>query len=140
MRRPLRGVRGGADVGRGAAVALRAAGVRVAYEPRARTEHGFPGALRQLKKHFDRGYDGVTVYRLDDGGVLRGTRAFRRFGALALAGITARRVVLDWVRMARQRRQIGIAALTLPYFCAVVVATRTLELLGGMTAIARRRA
>lgn len=119
---------------------LRAAGVRVVYEPRARTAHGFPGARRLLKKHFDRGYDGVAVYRLDDGGVLRGTRAFRRFGALALAGITARRVVLDWVRMARQRRQIGIAALTLPYFCAVVVATRTLELLGGMTAIVRRRA
>ena len=89
---------------------LRAAGVRVVYEPRARTAHGFAGALRLLKKHFDRGYDGVTVYRLDDGGVLRGTRAFRRFGALALAGIIARRVVVDWVRMARQRRQIGIAA------------------------------
>ena len=118
---------------------LRAAGVRVVYEPRARTTHGFAGALRQLKKHFDRGYEGVTVYRLDDRGVLRGTRAFRRFGALALAGITARRVFIDWIRMARQRRQIGIAAIMLPYFCAVVVATRTLQLIGGITAIAREK-
>jgi glycosyltransferase involved in cell wall biosynthesis len=119
---------------------LRAAGVNVVYEPRARTSHGFSGTLPLLKKHFDRGYDGVTVYRLDDSSVLRGTRAFRRFGALALAGITARRIILDWIKMARQRRQIGISAFALPYFCTVVVLTRFLELIGGMTAIARRSA
>lgn len=116
---------------------LRAAGLRMIYEPRAVTVHGYTGAGTLLKKHIDRGYDGVTVYRLDEAGVLRGTRAFRRFGALALVGITARRVAVDWIRMARKRRQIGISALALPYYCAVVVATRSLELVGGLRACAR---
>lgn len=118
---------------------LRAAGGRVVYEPRARTVHGYAGALTLLKKHFDRGYDGVTVYRLDDDGVLRGTRLFRRLGPIALVGITARRVVMDWIRMTRTRRQIGIPALALPYFCAVVVGTRLLELAGGFVAVAAPR-
>jgi glycosyltransferase involved in cell wall biosynthesis len=119
---------------------LRAAGTRMLYEPRARTAHGYSSASTLIRKHLDRGYDGVTVYRLDDGGVLRGTRAFRRFGALALVGITARRVAVDWMRLVRQRRQIGIPALALPYFWAVVVVTRSLELAGGLRACARSNA
>ena len=118
---------------------LRAAGKRVIYEHRARTMHGFSGAGALLRKHFDRGYDGVTVYRLDDAGVLRGSRWFRRLGPLALAAITPRRIVVDWMRMARHRRQIGISALALPYYCAVVVGTRFLELAGGFVAIASPR-
>ena len=118
---------------------LRAAGARVVYEPRARTSHGFAGALNLFKKHFDRGYDGVTVYRLDEQCVLRGTPFFRRFGPIALVGITGRRVVLDWIRLARERRQIGIPALAVPYFCAVVVTTRLMELAGGFVAIATPR-
>jgi glycosyltransferase involved in cell wall biosynthesis len=118
---------------------LRAAGSRMLYEPRAATQHGFASGPVLLRKHFDRGYDGVTVYRLDDGGVLRGTRWVRRFGALALVGITARRVVVDWIRMARHRRQIGISAAALPYYCAVVIVTRSLELAGGFTAIVSPR-
>ena len=102
---------------------LRAAGARMLYEPRAAVQHGFTTFRKTLGKHFNRGYDGVTVYRVDEQGVLRGTRWFRRFGALALVAITARRVVVDWIRMARHRRQIGIAAAALPYYCAVVVVT-----------------
>jgi glycosyltransferase involved in cell wall biosynthesis len=118
---------------------LRAAGARVVYEPRARTFHGYSGGLTLLRKHFDRGYDGVGVYRLDEQCVLRGTRLFRRLGPIALVGLTGRRIVMDWVRMTRKRRQIGISALALPYFCAVVVGTRMLELVGGFVAIASPR-
>ncbi len=113
---------------------LRAAGARVLYEPRARTAHGFSGGATLLRKHFDRGYDGVTVYRLDERAVLRGTRIFRRLGALALVGITGRRIALDWIRLVRQRRQIGISAPAVPLFCAVVVGTRLIELAGGFAA------
>jgi cellulose synthase/poly-beta-1,6-N-acetylglucosamine synthase-like glycosyltransferase len=119
---------------------LRAAGVRVVYEPRARTMHGFPGARRMLLKELERGYDAVDVYRLDDECVLRGTRWFRRLGGFALFGITARRIVLDWRRLAGQRRQIGISAFALPYVCAVIVVVRLLELLGGLRACAARSA
>jgi glycosyltransferase involved in cell wall biosynthesis len=114
---------------------LRAAGARIVYEPRARVAHGCPNGVGILQKHFDRGYDGVGVYRLDEQCVLRGTRFFRRLGAIALVGITGRRIVLDWVLLARQHSQIGISAFGAPYWCAVTVMTRLVELFGGFVAI-----
>jgi glycosyltransferase involved in cell wall biosynthesis len=114
---------------------LRAAGERVDYEPRAIVVHGV-GDIRGtefLRKHFARGFDGVSVYRLDDEGALRGSALLRRFGPAALVPITARRIALDWVRLARKRRQIGITAVSLPYFAMVAVALRLVEF-GGMVA------
>ena len=114
---------------------LRAAGARVIYEPRAVVKHGLDVAgLGFIRKHFDRGYDGVSVYRLDDDAVLRGTRLFRRLGGMALVPLTARRVVVDWVRLLRHRRQIGISLFTLPYFAFIAGLTRLIELAGGLTA------
>jgi len=118
---------------------LRAHGARVVYEPRAVVSHGIDVAgLGFAAKHFARGFDGANVYRLDDAGVLRGTPLVRRFGPLALAPLAARRIALDWVRLARDRRQIGIPIVSLPYYAAVMVATRLIELAGGVTAFVRR--
>jgi len=115
---------------------LRAAGARIVYEPRAVVAHGLDiRGLGFVRKHFDRGYDGVSVYRLDDRAVLRGTRLFRRLGGLALVGIVGRRIVADWVRLARQRRQIGIPAVAVPYCGAVALVTRLIELAGGLMAV-----
>ena len=114
---------------------LRAAGARIVYEERAIVEHGLDiRGLGFVRKHFDRGYDAVTVYRLDERALLRGTPLFRRVGAAALAPIVGRRIVLDWVRLARHHRQIGISPFALPYFGAVVVGTRMIELAGGLLA------
>jgi len=115
---------------------LRSAGLRMEYEPEARTSHAFPGGAATMRKHFDRGYDGVTVYRLDEGCVLRGTRAFRRFGPFALAGITARRILLDWTSLVRHHRQIGISIFEVPLIALVGFMMRSLELIGGLVAIA----
>lgn len=106
------------------------------YEHGAIVSHGLDIAgLGFLRKHFERGFDGVGVYRLDDRGVLRGSHLYRRFGAFALIPLTARRIALDWVRLARDRRQIGISSLTLPYFWIVMLMTRLTELAGGLVAI-----
>lgn len=115
---------------------LRAAGERVAYEDRAVVVRAVTDirGMRFMRKHFARGTDGVSVYRLDDDGVLRGSRLFRRFGVPALVAITARRIALDWVRLARHRRQIGISAPSVPYFCMVAVAIRLIELAGMVAA------
>ena len=115
---------------------LRAEGARAVYQPRARVWHGFPGGVGVIRKHFERGYDGVVIFRLDEQCFLRGTRVFHRFGAIALIGITGRRILLDWMLLARQHRQIGIPAFGVPYWCAVTVFTRLLELVGGVAAIA----
>ncbi len=119
---------------------LHAEGVRMIYEPSANVTHGLDvRGLGFVRKHFDRGYDGVSVYRFDDRSVLRGTALFRRFGGLALFPITARRIVLDWIRLARERRQIGLALLALPYYDAVAVGTRMIELAGGLAAVVATR-
>ncbi|HWW76846.1 MAG TPA: glycosyltransferase family A protein [Pyrinomonadaceae bacterium] len=114
---------------------LRAEGARVLNEPRAEVRHAmdFRG-LGFVRKHFNRGYDGVAVYRLDDGAVLRGTPLFRRLGPLALVAFTGRRVVVDWLRLLRHRRQIGFPVVALPYYGAVTALTRTIELAGGLAA------
>lgn len=115
---------------------LQAEGARILHEPRALTYHrqDFHG-LGFIGKHFNRGYDSVAVYRLDDRAVLRGTMWLRRLGGVALFGITGLRILRDWRRMARHRRQIGISPLALPYFYAVVTTTRMIEMLGGLTAV-----
>ena len=118
---------------------LRAAGARIVYEPRARVSHGLDiRGLGFMKKHFDRGYDGLGVYRLDDRGLLRGTRWIRRSGGLAIVPIMARRIVVDWLRLAKHRRQIGISIPALPWYGAVAAATRLIELAGALKAIVVR--
>jgi glycosyltransferase involved in cell wall biosynthesis len=117
---------------------LRAAGARVMYAPEARVSHGLDFAQRGLlKKHFNRGFDGVTVYRADEQAVLRGTRLFRRFGVLALIAFVPRRIAIDWLRLIRYHDQMGISPITIPYFAAVSAATRLIALMGGLTAVFR---
>lgn len=116
---------------------LRAAGKQVLYEPRAVAAHGV-GDIRGrefLRKHFGRGYDGVGVYRLDDRGLLRGTRVFRRYRAAGLLGITAHRIVSDWSWIARNRRQIGIPGAAVPFFGIVAAGIRSIELVGMLAAV-----
>jgi glycosyltransferase involved in cell wall biosynthesis len=114
---------------------LRAEGATILHEPRALAYHGleFHG-FGFARKHFNRGYDGVAVYRLDHRGVLRGTSWLRRFGAAGLVAITARRILRDWWRMLLHRRQIEINLMSLPYFFILAVIIRTIELAGGVTA------
>jgi glycosyltransferase involved in cell wall biosynthesis len=116
---------------------LRAAGALVLYEADAVVRHGNDVAgLGFVRKHFDRGHDGVDVYRLDRDSVLRGTRLFRRLGPLALAGFSARRTLIDWRNLVRHRRQIGIGAAAIPFYCAVAFMLRSIELCGAMKAVA----
>jgi cellulose synthase/poly-beta-1,6-N-acetylglucosamine synthase-like glycosyltransferase len=114
---------------------LRAAGVSVVYEPRACVDHGFEGAVGFIKKQFDRGFDGVSVYRLDDRDALRGTRFVRRFGAVALAPLTVRRLAVDWVRLVKYRRQIGISGFAVPYYAAVMAGVRLIQAVGALSAV-----
>jgi glycosyltransferase involved in cell wall biosynthesis len=116
---------------------LRALGIPVLYEPRAKVSHelDFHG-LGFIRKHFERGRDGVDVYRFDDGVVLKGTRLVRRAGPLAMIPIYGRRIVMDWLAMIRNRRHIGVHVAALPYFVVVAVLTRGIEFIGAMVAFA----
>jgi glycosyltransferase involved in cell wall biosynthesis len=117
---------------------LRALGVKIVYEPRASVEHGLDvGGLGFVGKHFDRGFDGTNVYRIDERGVLRGTSIYRRFGPLGLVALGGRRILLDWVRIVRDRRQLGISLVSVPYYAGVVLTIRLIEMAGGLTAALR---
>ena len=117
---------------------LRARGVKIGYQRRATVEHGLDvGGLGFIRKHFDRGYDGTNVYRIDERGVLRGTKVFRRLGVLGLVALGGRRILLDWVRIVRDRRQLGIHLATIPYFAVVVLMIWSVEMAGGLTAAVR---
>lgn len=114
---------------------LIAAGARVLNEPRALVHHGFDPRLRSIiRMHFNRGYAGVAVYRLDDLNVLKGTGFYRRFGAISLFPITVRRTLRDWLRILRHRRQLDISYVKLPFFWCLAATTRTIELAGGLAA------
>jgi glycosyltransferase involved in cell wall biosynthesis len=116
---------------------LRAAGKKVMYEPRAVTAHGTDDirGWEFLRKHFGRGYDTVTVLRLDERQLLRATRPFLRFGAAALVAITLRRIVVDWRWIARQRSGLGVGGAAVPYYGAVAVGLRLVELAGMIAAV-----
>jgi glycosyltransferase involved in cell wall biosynthesis len=115
---------------------LRAEGARIVYESRAVVAHGLDiDGFGFVRKHFDRGHDGVAVYRLDQNAVLRGTRLFRRLGGIALVPIIGRRILVDWMRLWRHRGQIGISLFALPYFAVIALVLRLIELSGGLTAV-----
>jgi GT2 family glycosyltransferase len=117
---------------------MRAKGARIVYEPQARVSHAldFEGASF-LKKHWARGYEGLKVYQLDERGVFRGTTWYRRFGLLALCALSGRRILVDWVRLARHRQQIGISLAALPAFAALGGGLRLVELAGSIAASLR---
>jgi glycosyltransferase involved in cell wall biosynthesis len=115
--------------------ALRRRGARIVYAADALVEHGLDvGGLGFVHKHFARGFDGMAVYRLDDRHVLRGSAWVQRLGPLALVPLQARRVTLDWGRLLRHRRQMDVGVVALPYYAAVCLVTRTIELAGGVAA------
>lgn len=118
---------------------LRAKGASIVYEPEARVTHAldFEG-LSFLKKHWARGYEGLKVYRLDEGGTFRGTSWYRRFGPLALVALSGRRILVDWARLARHRKQIGVSLPALPAYAVLGASLRLVELAGSLAASLRR--
>ena len=117
---------------------LRLRGVKIVYEPRAVVAHGLDvGGMGFVRKHFDRGYDGTNVYRLDERGVLRGTMVYRRLGEVGLVALGGRRSCStgyessatdgSWASASRQSRTYAV----------IVLMIRVIELAGGPTAAIR---
>jgi cellulose synthase/poly-beta-1,6-N-acetylglucosamine synthase-like glycosyltransferase len=115
---------------------LRKANVRMVYEPRAVVNHAIDEGLRGfIRKHLDRGFEGIDVYRLDDQAIVRGTPIFRRFGWPAIPPLMTRRLALDWLRLVKHRRQMGVSILGLPYYFLVSLFTRMIQTVGAFTAV-----
>lgn len=115
---------------------LKARGYKFVYDPAQSVVHDF-GVNRGLKFALERirvGYDAVNLCRLDDEGVL----AEQKFAGLKVLSpfvICAARVASDFRRVTRRRRELGIAPLAVPYFCAASFVMRGIEVVGGLVTV-----
>lgn len=118
---------------------LRAKGAKIVYAPDAHVSHALDyEGLSFFKKHWERGYEGLKVYRHDEGGVFRGSRWYRRLGPLALVALSGRRILVDWARLARHRRQMGFSLPALPAYALLGASLRLVELAGSVAASLKR--
>ena len=117
---------------------MRRAGVTVRYVPTAIVRHEPEHGSGWLRKHYNRGMDGVQVYRLDAEGLLRGSRWLGRLGPLAVPPIMGRRVLIDMRRLRRARRVGAVPRSMVVPAAVTMLGTRTVELAGGIVAAARR--
>jgi|SRR5579863_6269417 len=105
------------------------------YDPRVFAGHGndFSG-LGIVRKHIERGFDFLTLLRISSPEQLDASR-YKRWGALVPFGMFASRVLFDFRRMITNRRDLGIRIYELPYYYAVSLFIRGLELIGGLVAV-----
>ncbi len=114
---------------------LKLANCNMIYDPKMFAGHGndFLG-LGFARKHLDRGFDTINLFRIADPKLLEAAR-YMRFGLLVPLGMFASRLWFDFRRMVTNRRDLGIRLYTVPYYYAVSLVIRGLEAVGGMIAI-----
>jgi len=115
---------------------LKARGYKFVYDPEQSVVHDF-GVNRGLKFALERirvGFDAINLCRLDDEGVLA-EKKFAGLKFLSPFAICAARVASDLARVTRRRRELGIAPLAVPYFCAASFVMRGLEMVGGVITV-----
>ena len=114
---------------------LQVANYNMVYDPLVFAGHGndYRGA-GFIRKHVERGFDSINLFRISEPGLLSGSR-YMRLGPLVPLGMFAARVRFDLWRIVSNRRDLGIPIYAIPYFYAVSIVIRGLEAVGGMTAV-----
>ncbi len=108
---------------------------RMHYDPSIYAGHGddFKG-LGFVRKHFERGFDAISLCRLDTENRLDGTR-YLRLGILAPLGMYGARVLFDLRRFIGNRLDLQIPLYAIPYYCVASVLIRGIEAAGGIASI-----
>lgn len=117
---------------------LRAAGVRIAYDPDQTAVHHHPGLGGAAVNRLRAGFNAVYLRDLDPEGVLPETR-LARFGPLFPLALWASRVVDDARRLARNRRMLGVPAGRIPLHVAALGVLRAGDLAGAAATAVRPR-
>jgi glycosyltransferase involved in cell wall biosynthesis len=114
---------------------LQLANYNMVYSPLVFAGHGndYRGA-GFIRKHIERGFDSINLFRISKPGLLSGSR-YLRLGPLVPLGMFAARVRFDLFRIVSNRRDLGIPIYAIPYYYAVSIMIRGLEAVGGMTAV-----
>ncbi len=108
---------------------------RMKYDPLLYAGHGddFKG-LGFVRKHFERGFDSISLCRIDKSNLLDGTR-YLRLGILAPFGMFAARVLFDLRRFMSNRTDLEIPLYAIPYYCTASLLIRGIEAAGGVASI-----
>ena len=115
---------------------LRALGYRLDYEPEMRVTHNLYGFGEELLMRIKVGYDAVNLSRLDTDAVMEESAYLQR-SPLALLVVAARRVVFDAQMAIRNREDLGIPWLQVPYFLLISPLVRALELGASVVALVK---
>ncbi|HTR34719.1 MAG TPA: glycosyltransferase family 2 protein [Bryobacteraceae bacterium] len=114
---------------------LKLANYDMIYDPKMFVGHGNDyWKLGFVRKHVERGFDAINLFRTSDPALLEGAR-YIRFGPLVPLGMFASRVLFDLRRIVSNRQDLGIQLVAVPYYFAASVFIRSLEALGGMIAL-----
>lgn len=117
---------------------LKARGYRVGYEPAMRVTHNHYGFGEELHMRIKAGYDIVNLSTVDVERVLQ-EAPYMRAGSPGLFVVCLNRIVFDFRAALRNRKDLDLSLLDVPYFFAVSPVIRGLELMAGLIAVARPR-
>ncbi len=114
---------------------LKAANYNMIYDPHVYAGHGndYRG-MGFVRKHVERGFDSVNLFRIIEPGLLEGSR-YMRLGPLVPFAMFVTRVRFDWRRVVSNRRDLDIGILAIPYYYTASIVIRGLEAAGAMTAV-----
>ena len=115
---------------------LIALGYRLDYEPEARVTHNMYGFGEELRMRIRSGYDCVNLSRLDSERILSESAYIQR-SSFNLLIVTARRIVFDVRAVIRNRPDLDIPLLQIPYFLLISPLIRGVELVAGLVTLAK---
>ena len=115
---------------------LKAHGYRVVYEPNMFVTHNSYGVREELHMRVKDGYDTVNLANYDMEGVLQEAK-YRRAGRAGLFIVFLNRIVFDVRAVIRNRRDLEISAIHIPYFLVVSPLIRGIELVSSLITTVR---
>ena len=115
---------------------LKARGYRVVYEPKMSATHNSYGLGEEMLMRVKAGYDTVNLDSFDTDRVLQES-AYMRAGAPALFVVCLNRIIFDWRTAVRNRKDLNLSLLQIPYFFVVSPVIRVIELVSGLITVLR---
>jgi glycosyltransferase involved in cell wall biosynthesis len=115
---------------------LKAHGYRVVYEPAMFVTHNSYGVGEELHMRVKAGYDTVNLANYDTEGVLQEAK-YRPAGKTGLFIVFLNRIVFDVRAAIKNRKDLDLSIIHIPYFLVVSPVIRGVELVSGLITTVR---
>lgn len=110
---------------------LKSLGYVMVYEPNQSVTHNMYDLGEEFRMRIKSGYDTVNLSSVDKDKVLDETR-YHRMGWIALPPIFLRRVIFDYRLMIRNRTDLDLSILDIPYFLILSPSIRAVEMVSSL--------